>query len=153
MDPISITAASLAIVRVCVSTGWELKLFIDGAKLAGTAVNLLLVDIEAFQNTLQQLNSVLEDPRVKDSVQLTGNVGNHWSNLKTSLDDARDTLVSLEATVLRINKNVGLLNSARKHIRLKAASDELGMYQQQIRSCKDTIQVCIQTAILYVSRS
>jgi phosphodiesterase/alkaline phosphatase D-like protein len=151
MDALSITAAPLSIAKLCVSTGWELKLFIDGAKMAGTAVNALLVDIEGFQKTLEQLNSVLADPRIKRSVQLTGNVGNHWTNLKTSLDDARDTLVCLEATVMRINKNVGVWNSARKHIRLKSASDKLVMYQQQIRSYKDTIQVCLQTAVLLVS--
>ena len=118
--------------------------------MVGTAVNALLVDVEGFKTTLEQLNSVLEDPRIKVSVQLTGNIGNHWTNLKTSLDDASDTLGSLEATVVRINKDVSWLNSARKHVRLTSASDELAIYQQQIRSYKDTIQVCLQTAILYV---
>src|SRR5947209_475686 len=106
MDPLSITAAALSIAKICVTTGWELKLFIDGAKFAGTAVNALLLDVEGFKTTLEQLNSVLDNPRMKNSVRLTGNVGNHWKNLKTSLDDAKDTLESLDATIVRINKNV-----------------------------------------------
>jgi hypothetical protein len=150
MDPLSITSAAITIAKTCGTVGWELKQFIDGAKLAGTAINVLLQDVEGFQNILEQTNQILEDPRVKDTISSSGLVGSHWANLKTCLDDATVTINNLEATVVNINKTVAVLDSARKHIRLKNASNTIALYQQQMRSYKDTIYVSLHTAILSV---
>lgn len=150
MDPVSIAMASLAITNACLAVNRELKNFIDGAKLAGPVINLLLQDVEAFQNTLEEMRKIIEDPRVKESVESSGHMGNHWVNLETCLVDAKVTMESLGAVIVRINKPSTVLDSARKHLRLKNASDTIGLYQQQIRSYKDTISVSLQTAILFV---
>jgi hypothetical protein len=150
MDPLSITTASLSIVKTCVTVGWEIKKFIDGAKLAAAVIDVLLQNVKGFQKTLEQMNEILEDPRIKDSVQSAGHVGSHWANLKTCLDDAKDTMDSLRVTIMGINKTVSVLDSARKHIRLQSSSNKIKMYQQQIRSYKDTIYVSLQIAILSV---
>src|SRR5215469_462951 len=139
MEPLSIAAAIISIAKTCGTVGWELKQFVDGAKLAGTAINVLLQDVEGFQKILEQINQILKDPRIKDTISSSGLVGSHWANLKACLDDATGTINSLEATVVGVNKTVTVLDSARKHIRLKSASNTIALYQQQIRSYKDTI--------------
>jgi hypothetical protein len=150
MDPLSITTATVAIVKACGAIGWEIRKFIDGAKLVGTAINVLLQDVEGFQNTLEQINQILDNPRIKDMISSSGLVNSHWANLKTCLDDATATINSLESTIMGISKTVTLLDSARKHIRLKSSSNIIALYQQQIRSYKDTIYVSLHTAMLSV---
>jgi hypothetical protein len=150
MDPLSIPMALIAITHVCLAVGRELKNFIDGAKLAGPVISVLLQDVEAFQNTLEQMQKIIDNPRMKRSVESSGHVGNHWANLKSCLVDGKGTLESLQAVIVRINKPSAMLDTARKGMRLKNASDTIGLYQQQIRSYKDTIYVSLQTAILFV---
>ena len=119
----------------------------DGTKLVGTAINALFQDVQCFEKILEQMKDTVDDPKVKSSA-LTGHVGSHWGHLQTSLDDAEETLNALNATILRVNKSANLLDSTRKHIRLMGAQDEIAVYQQKIRSYKDTIQVSLQIAIL-----
>jgi hypothetical protein len=57
-------------------------------------------------------------------------MGNHWSNLLTSVKDGQNTLVQLQSTLDRVNKTVSVLDSLRKHVRLMQALDEIGMFQQ-----------------------
>ena len=151
MDPLSITAASLSIVKVCAAVCWEIKEFVDGVKSAPTVIGVLLQEVEGFQKILTNLNEVLEDDRIKGTIQSSGNIGTHWVNLKVCLDDANVTMESLEATISNVNKTVTVLDSTRRHIRLQSASSKIQLFQQQIRSYKDTINVSLQTAILLVS--
>jgi hypothetical protein len=151
MDPLSITAASLSIVKVCTAVCREIKEFIDGVKSAPTVINVLLQEVEGFQKILENLNEVLEDDRTKDTIQSSGKVGTHWANLKGCLDDANVTMESLVATISSVNKAVTVLDSARRHRRLQSASSKVQLFQLQIRSYKDTINVSLQTAILLVS--
>lgn len=150
MDPLSISMATIAITNACLAVSRELKAFIDGAKLVGPIISVLLQDVEGFQNTLEDMQKIIEDPRMKGSVESSGHVGNHWANLKTCLVDAKGTMENLEAVIVRINKPSTVLDSTRKHLRFKNASDMIGLYQQQIRSYKDTISVSLQTAMLFV---
>jgi hypothetical protein len=147
MDPLTIVFASVSVAKLCYTVGWELKKFIDGTKLVGTAINALFQDVQSFKKILDQMKDTVDDPKVKTSA-FTGHVGSHWRHLHTSLDDAKETLKALEATILRVNKSASLLDSARKHLRLMGAADEIAIYQQQIQSYKDTIQVSLQTTIL-----
>lgn len=147
MDPLTIVGSSLSVARLCYTVGWELKKFIDGTKLVGTAINSLFQDVQSFGKILEQMKDTVDDPKVKAST-LTGYVGSHWRYLRTSLDDAEETLNALNTTILRVNKSANLLDSTRKHIRLIGAQDEIAVYKQQIRSYKDTIQVSLQTIIL-----
>jgi Fungal N-terminal domain of STAND proteins len=148
MDPLSITVAVASLVKICGSVGWEIKKFIDGAKSASSVVGILLQKVEAFQKTLESLNGILDDPRIKASVHYTGDVGTHWINIKTCLDDAQVTLDKLQITITKVNKTVSVLDSARRHRRIQSSSDTIKLYQQQIQSYKDTINVSLQTAIL-----
>ncbi|KAF2673191.1 WD40 repeat-like protein [Microthyrium microscopicum] len=149
MDPLSIVVSSLTIASLCSGLGWELKKFISGTKLVGTAINGLLQEVTAFEKILDQVTDIIDEPKVKSSLRSEGSLTSHWRHLQTSLDDAEGTLKSLQTTIVRVNKHVNLLDSTRKHIRLHAATHEIAVYQQQIRSYKDTIQVSLQTTLLW----
>jgi hypothetical protein len=153
MDPLTIVASSLGIAKLCVSVGWELQKFIDGTALVGTAINALVSDVKSFENILEQLKETFEDPKIEASLPLTGHIGSHWRDLQASLDDAAITLKELEGKVTWVNKDKSFLDTSRKHLRLKRATEEIAVYRHQIGSYKDTIYVSLQTTILYVHQS
>lgn len=147
-DPLSIAAGVLAFTSACVKVGVELRTFHEGAAIADTAVKGLLTDVESLTQVLNMMKDTLEQPNVQSSLQQTGHIGNHWENLSKSIEDGQDTLRSLQETLERVNKNVSLLDGQRKHLRLKSASGEIAIYQQQIRTYRDTLQLSLQTVIL-----
>jgi len=149
MDPLSITAGVVGLLSAALSTGTALKDFYDGAAMADTKVKGLMTDVESFTQVLTLMKHTLEQEQIQSSLQATGHIGNHWSNLSTSIGDGQKTLASLQETLEKVNKSVSVLDGPRKHIRLKGAAEEIGLYQQQIRSYRDTMQLSMQTVILY----
>jgi RNA binding exosome subunit len=125
-----------------------LKDFYDSAAIADTKVKGLLTEVESFTQVLRLMKETLEQEKVQTSFQATGHIGNHLSNLATSIRDGQETLLQLQETIERVNKSVTLLDGARKHLRLRSAADEIAIYQQQIRSYRDTLQLTLQTVIL-----
>src|SRR5438034_889477 len=81
-------------------------------------------------------------------LQSTGHIGNHWRNISRSIQDGTKTLASLQATLEKVNKSATVLDGARKHLRLKWASEEIAIFQHEIRSYRDTLQLSLQTVIL-----
>jgi hypothetical protein len=148
VDPLSITTGILALLTTCIQVGAALKDFHDAAAIADSRVKGLLTDVESFAKVLQLMKDTLEQKKVQSSLESTGHIGDHWSNLSTSIRDGQNTLVQLRATLDRVNKSVSLLDGPRKHLRLKGASEEIGMFQQQIRCYRDTLQLSLQTVIL-----
>jgi hypothetical protein len=152
LDPVSIVTICGVAVKLCssiVPAVLDFRNFLEGAKHVEDAITALLREVEDFRNILETLKSTAEDPEVRVLIQASGNTGNQWYRLKLSLDDAEATLKSLEETVTqRVDKDVALLDRERKKIRLNKCRDEIVAYQQQIRSCKDLIQVVLQATIM-----
>ena len=147
-DPLSITTGVLALLGSCISAGNAIKDFHDGVAIVDVKVKGLLSDVESFAQVLRMMKDTLEEEKVQSSLQVTGHIGNHWSNLSTSIKDGQNTLIQLQNTLDKVNKSVGVLDGPRKHLRLKGAAQEIVMFQQQIRSYRDTIQLSLQTVIL-----
>ncbi|KAF4629650.1 hypothetical protein G7Y89_g8493 [Cudoniella acicularis] len=135
----------LSLLGTCLKVGLALKDFYDAAAFADTKVKGLLTDVESFTTVLQLMKDTLEEEKIQTSFQATGHIGNHWSNLATSIQDGQNTLLQLQETLEKVNKSVKVLDGARKHMRLKGASEEIILYQQQIRSYRDTLQLSLQT--------
>ncbi|KAH8653149.1 hypothetical protein BGZ60DRAFT_179099 [Tricladium varicosporioides] len=149
MDPLSITTGVLGLIGVCFKVSSSIKDLYDGAAIADTKVKGLLTDVESFSQVLQLMKDTFEQDQVQDSFQTTGHIGNHWNSLSVSIQDGQKTLVQLQETLEKVNKSVSVLDGPRKHLRLKAASDEIGIFQLQIRSYRDTLQLSLQTVILW----
>lgn len=148
VDPFSITTGVVALLITCIKTGAAVKDFCDGAAVAGVKVKGLLSDVESFAQALRMMKETLEQENVQLSLRSTGHIGNHWTNLSISIQDGQNTLIQLQNTLSRVNKSAGILDGARKHLRLQGATQEIAMFQQQIRSYRDTIQLSLQTVIL-----
>jgi len=140
------TAGVVGILGASVKVGWQLKQLIEGASTTNTAVSSLLEEVEDFSNVLRLMQATLTD--LSTIQQTVGHIGNHWANLSTSIQDGQATLEKLQILVEKINKSVTVLDSARKYVRLQGASIEIKIYQQQIRSYKDTMYLSLQAIIL-----
>lgn len=147
-DPLSIAAGVIGVLTACVQVGAALKDFHDGSAMADTKVAGLLADVESFQQVLKLMKDTLEQEQIQSSLHATGHIGNHWTNLLACLRDGQDTLAQLQEKLERINKSVSVLDGPRKHLRLKGAAEEIGIFQQRIRSYRDTMQLSLQTVIL-----
>jgi len=147
-DPLSIAAGVIGVLTACVQVGTALKDFYDGSAIAESKVKGLLIDVESFHQVLKLMKDTLEQDQVQSSLQATGHIGNHWASLSACLRDGQDTLLQLQDKLNKVNKSVGVLDGPRKHLRLKGAMEEIGVFQQQIRSYRDTMQLSLQTVIL-----
>jgi hypothetical protein len=150
MEPLSIILASISIAKFCESVVSGLKRFIDETKVVETTLTALCQDVEEFKGTLELLRSTLDDATMQNSIRASGFIGNHWTCMKASLDDADSTLVLLQKAVDRIDKSVSVMDSARKQIRVRNASSELDLYRGKIRSFHNTIHISLQSVMLYV---
>jgi hypothetical protein len=149
VEPLSITTGVLALLGTCIKVGGAVKDFHNGAAIADAKVRSLLSDVESFAQVLHMMKDTLEEEKVQSSFQATGHMGSNWKNLLTTINDGQNTLLQLQDTLDKTDKTVGIFDGTRKHLRLKSASEEITMYQQQIRSYRDTIQLSLQTVILY----
>lgn len=96
------------------------------------------------------MKDTLEQEKTRSSFQTTGHIGNHWTNVASSIDDGQLTLSMLHKTLEKAGKTVKLLDGSRKHIRLKGAMEEILMFQQQIQVCRDTLHLSLQTVVVLV---
>jgi hypothetical protein len=147
MDPLSIITGVVGVLAVSVQVVDSLNSFYNASALADTKVRGLLTDVESFTQVLQMMKDTLERKQIQTSMQSTGHIGNHWTNLSTCLEDGQNTLDELKETLEKVNKSVSVLDGPRKHLRLRSALDEIGVFQQQIRSYRDTMQLSLQTVI------
>lgn len=149
MDPLSITTGVASLVATCVKVGLGLKQLRDGSQLAEAKLKGLLAEVECFTKLLQHMSETIKRIDVQSELQETGHVGNHWKSISVCINDGMELLERLQKVVHSVGKSSRLLDGVRKHLRLQSASDEVCMYQGQIRSCRDTIQISLQTIILY----
>jgi hypothetical protein len=145
---LSITTGVFALLGTCIKVGGALKDFYDGAKSANTRIKALMSNVESFVQTLRLMKDTLEQEEVQSSFQTTGHIGNHWSNIASSIQDGQLTLSRLQSALDRAGKDVKLLDGSRKNLRLKGATDEIVTFQRQIQVHKDTLQLSLQAMVL-----
>jgi hypothetical protein len=145
MDPLSITASAVALLGACLKVSIELKKFRQGAAEARMTVTAMLSDVKALRDVLQSMEDTFE---TLDSRPVTGHIGTHWANLSISLQEGRETLEQLEELLQRSNKEVSLLDSTRRHIRIKGIAAQIANFRSQVQTYKDAMQLSLQTIIL-----
>ncbi len=148
MDPLTITSGVAALIGVGVKVGFTLKDVYDGTQIVDAKGRALGHEVESLVQVLEFMRATLEEKKMQDAFQSTGHIGNHWKNIAACIEDGQRTLEQLQAVLEKVDKTVVVLDSARKHFRIKFAADEIAMYHGQIRSYKDTMQLSIQTVIL-----
>jgi len=148
MDPLSIVMAVTALVGICVKVRDGLEELHNGVKIIDAKVQALRDEVTSFVTVLELMKTTLEDKKVQASFPHTGHIGNHWKNISACINDGEVALGRLAAAIERVDKPVVVLESTRKYARMHSAADEITVYQQQIRTYRDTMHLSIQTVIL-----
>ncbi|WYZ38475.1 hypothetical protein EsH8_III_000389 [Colletotrichum jinshuiense] len=149
MDPFSVTAGVVALVATSSKIVIALKGFVDASRSADSRIHLMIAEVELFKRTLQSMNETLETDEVRPMFQSTGHLSAHWSNIAACLGDGQIMLRNFETMLGKIDKNAYFMNTARKTLRLKEATEDIYAFQQQFRCCRDTIQLSLQAALLW----
>ena len=147
MDPLTATASVISVLGVCLKVSVELKKFRNAVNEGRATVTAMLADVTSLRQVLQTMEDTFDelDPRSMS----TGSIGMHWRSLLISLQDGHTAIKRLEHVVQSCNTDVAFMNATRRHIRLKMAAEEIAEFRQQIQSYKDTLQLSLQTIILY----
>ncbi|KAM7194160.1 hypothetical protein V8F20_008080 [Naviculisporaceae sp. PSN 640] len=149
MDPISIAAGVGGLIDLCVKAGFAIKNIHEGSKSVDSKIALLDEQIRLYTHVLELMSSTIQDPMIAPSLQATGHIGSHWRSMLAFIEDSCDTLERLNTRLREVDKSARLMSSARKHLRLLFASDEIEAYQKTIKSYRDTMQMSIQIVILW----
>lgn len=150
MDPFSISTGVLAFTSVSIKVLMGLKQFRDSAKEAHTSINALIGDISGLRRVLQSMEETFQDMEDEQVLQQTGNIGTHWQNLLQCLNDGHDALSEFDTMLVELNKSVKILDEARRKLRIQSAATRIALFRQQVQAYKDTLQMCLQTIILWV---
>lgn len=148
MDPLSITVSVATLISTCGRLCWELKQLRSASQMADSKLNSILSEVECFKQLLHQMADTMQSINADESMQDTGHFGNHLRSISVCTADGIVVLERLHETLRSVSKSSRLLDGLRKHFRLLSVSDEISVYQSQIRSYRDTIQLSMQAVIL-----
>ncbi|GAB1321001.1 aldehyde dehydrogenase 3, member A2 [Madurella fahalii] len=153
MDPFSISTGVLAFTSVSIKVLMGLKQFKDSVKEANTSINALISDISGLRRVLHSMEETFQDIEDEQVLRQTGHIGTHWQNLHQCLNDGHNALSEFDTMLVELNKSVKVLDEARREIRIQSAATRIALFRQQVQAYKDTLQMCLQTIILWNSVS
>jgi uncharacterized protein (DUF3084 family) len=146
MDPLSITVGVATLLGCCISAGVSLRKFLIGAADVKTVVSAMMSDLRALRSVLETMEITFEE--MNSDTPETGHVGTHWTNLSQSLADCQQSLDGLQSVLENANKDVKLLDTARKQLRIKAVADKIVVCRQEVQVYKDALQLSMHTITL-----
>ena len=146
MDPLSITTSVATLLGACLKVSVALRKFRAEATEARTTVTAMLADVRLLRRVLQSMEETFED--LDNERPHMGHIGAHWRDLSTSLADGGRCLGRLDALLAEVNKDVVILDSTRRQLRLNAASGSIAGYRQEVQAYKDALQLSLETILV-----
>ncbi len=155
MDPLTVSTAVLAFLSVSIKVCVGLRQFRGGAVEADTTINALMGDLGALRRVLESMETTFAEAGVDDDavVRQTGHIGSHWRSLADALNDGHAALADFDELLQALNKQVRVLDEPRRKLRVQSAATKIALFRQQIQAYKDTLQLSLQTIILWNSVS
>lgn len=149
-DPFSIATGVIALIGAVSKISIELRSFCQGSESAGSVISSLLTELDTFQDILQATKTTLETEQNRPRNNTTGHLGTHWRNLLRCIKEGPRTISKLTRLLENINRQTSVLDASRRYMRLKSASQQIESFRHQIQSYKDTMQLSMQTIVMYV---
>jgi hypothetical protein len=148
MEPFSLVTGVASTVQICFKVGLQLKSFRDGMKIVDKRIEGILQDVNSLHNVLEAMQGTIKSSESKGSLHGTGHIGYHWSNLSQAVKDGSDILSELQELLEGTNKEVSVLDEARRELRYRLAVDQITMFRQRARSARDVLQLSLHSIIL-----
>lgn len=147
-DPLTITTGVVALLSYCSKLIVEIKLFSQGTQAVSATINGLLKDVESFETVLQAMQETFSQPKYRPVISATGHLGSHWKNVSRCIDGGAQMIGEFYKLLKTVNREKSVLNDTRKHLRLKASTEHITIFRNQIQSYRDTLQLSMQTVVL-----
>lgn len=109
MDPLSITAGSLTIAKLCATCIVSLTTWVGEVRAIDGRIEAFCTEIRSLTQTLDALNSSLLLPEMLRAAQAADSTseGELWRQLHISLDDCRTTMEQLREILDSLKKPLG----------------------------------------------
>jgi hypothetical protein len=153
MDPLSIAATSATLVGVCVRLSGYIYIVINKVQNVDTSVRVLGIEIDLLSQVLGSISSSFSDSSLAAGAleSQTGHEGQHWRNVKRSMEDCQETLGSLERILESVKQGERrFLQRPRMLIEFERKSGEIALLKQQITAYRQTMQLSLQLITVYV---
>lgn len=144
-EPLSIITGVLTLIHVTGTVSNELWKLREGAAVIHGTIKDLQNDVTSFRRVLESMRDVFERITAEST---TGHIGSLWKGVAQSLVDAQDNLQHLKDLVTEFNRETKFLDEYRKQLRLNRTEEKLARNRVHIQSCRDTLQLSLQTIIL-----
>lgn len=144
-DPFSIATGVVALLQVSGKVVGELKKLHDGAAVVQSTIAQLQHDVESLQMVLESMRKAFEYITAEQS---TGHIGSLWDGVARSVVDGKQGLEQLHSLVAEMNRDSRFLDEYRKQLRLMRSEEKISRSRMHIQSCRDTLQLSLQTIIL-----
>lgn len=150
-DPLSITAGIAGLLQLTWSVANELKKFHEGASIVHKSISDLLKDVDSFNSVLESMRDAFEHATAEQSSE-TGYVASLWNSIAQAIEDSRERCGQFQELMKIINKDASFLDAHRKQLRLNQSWDSITRFRVHIHSCRDSLQLSLQT-IIFVNQT
>jgi hypothetical protein len=152
MDPLSIAVTAAGLVRLCTQVSGSVYTFISKTRATETAIRTLAIEVDSLAQVLGSIEEGFKDPLLAAAAveSQTGYEGQHWRNVRRSLDDCKGTLDQLNDILEPVRREGGFLRRARKQISLSLKSENISLLKQQVSSYRHTMQLSLHLITVYV---
>jgi len=153
IETITLATTSAQLVAECLTISRYITSFIQNANAADLTIQSLGVEVDSLSQVLDAINKSFSDTTLATAAldSQTGHEGEHWRNVKQSMQDCRQTLNRLQVIMKNLHKNdTQFLGRVRKQVKLDLKGGEITMLKQQISSYRQAMQVSLQVITLYV---
>lgn len=155
LETLSLAATTAQLVTDCLTVSRYITSFIQNAHATDLTIQSLGVEVDSLSQVLDAINKSFADTTLTTAAleSQKGHEGEHWRNVKQSMQDCRQTLNRLQVILKNLHKNeTQFRRRVRKQVNLDLKGGEITMLKQQISSYRQAMQVSLQVITLYVSR-
>jgi hypothetical protein len=143
MDPATIVALSLAVVKSCKTV---YKAF-EAITLADTTIDALRKEIKALTGTLEGIRENFDDPSLAQT--LVSVKGGHWGNMDDAMKDCTEIFKRLGGLIGSTSSNRGMIGRSWDQLKTALKSGEIALLQKQISSNRTIIELSLNMIMLY----
>jgi hypothetical protein len=146
MEPFSISTGVISLLCAVLKVSVELKKLKSGATDGKSTVTAMLSDAKALRTVLEAIETSFEE--LDSTPLLMGNIATHLANLRVVLEDGSDRFTTVETLLIDIKKDVSLMDSTQRKLKLRTAEEQLVVLRQEIQAYKDALQLSLHAVTL-----
>jgi hypothetical protein len=146
MDPLSITASSIAIITICAQVTSIFTRWMSNVRNIDDTINGLTKEVEILCTVLAAVNETFERPGIGNIIALNAEA-QLWPCITGILDSCQGTLRKLKKTLHEVEtekENSSLVQRSAKHVRLGNRKELITSLLSQIHSHHEMLQMLLQ---------